>query len=274
MTQSTQLREFPRANVLGVGVHAINMPGVLAAFQRAIEGRIRGYVCVTGVHGIMEAQKDPAFRSILNSSLLTTPDGMPAVWVGKRQGHSQMRRVFGPDMMLEVCAMSVENGYTHFLYGGTDGVAEQLKASLLRKFPGLRIVGTRTPPFRPLNETERESLKSQIASLKPDIFWVGLSTPKQERFMAEYLPQLETLVMVGVGAAFDVHTGRIQDAPQWMKTAGFQWLHRLAQEPRRLWRRYLYNNPRFVLKMTSQLLGLSKYPLESTVRPGNWEQGK
>ena len=274
MTQSTQLGECPRANVLGVGVHAINMPGVLAVFQRAIEERIRGYVCVTGVHGIMEAQKNPAFRSILNGSLLTTPDGMPTVWVGKRQGHSQMRRVFGPDMMLEVCAMSVEKGYTHFLYGGTDGVAEQLKASLVRNFPGLRIVGTCTPPFRPLNETEREALKSQIASLKPDIFWVGLSTPKQERFMAEYLPQLETLVMVGVGAAFDVHTGRIQDAPHWMKTAGLQWLHRLAQEPRRLWRRYLYNNPRFVLKMTSQLLGLSKYSLESSILPGNLKEAK
>ena len=274
MTQSTQLGECPRANVLGVGVHAINMPEVLAVFQRAIEQRIRGYVCVTGVHGIMEAQKNPAFRSILNGSLLTTPDGMPTVWVGKRQGHSQMRRVFGPDMMLEVCAMSVEKGYTHFLYGGTDGVAEQLKASLVRNFPGLRIVGTCTPPFRPLNETEREALKSQIASLKPDIFWVGLSTPKQERFMAEYLPQLETLVMVGVGAAFDVHTGRIQDAPHWMKTAGLQWLHRLAQEPRRLWRRYLYNNPRFVLKMTSQLLGLSKYSLESSILPGNLKEAK
>jgi len=229
---------------------------------------------VTGVHGIMEAQKNPAFRSILNSSLLTTPDGTPAVWVGRWQGHSQMRRVFGPEMMLEVCAMSVDKGYTHFLYGGTEGVAEQLKASLLHKFPGLRIVGTCTPPFRPLNEAEREGLKSRISSLQPDIFWVGLSTPKQERFMAEYLPQLDTLIMVGVGAAFDVHTGRIQDAPQWIKTAGLQWLHRLAQEPRRLWRRYLYNNPRFVLKITSQLLGLSKYPSNSAIPPGNLERGK
>ena len=274
MTQSTQLQGLPRANVLGVGVHATNMPEVLTVFQRAIEERIRGYVCVTGVHGIMEAQKNPAFRSILNSSLLTTPDGMPTVWVGKRQGHLQMRRVFGPEMMLEVCAMSVDKGYTHFLYGGTEGVAEQLKASLLHKFPGLRIVGTCTPPFRPLNEAEREGLKSRISSLKPDIFWVGLSTPKQERFMAEYLPQLDTLVMVGVGAAFDVHTGRIQDAPQWMKTTGLQWLHRLAQEPRRLWRRYLYNNPRFVLKMTSQLLGLSKHPLDSAMLRGNLKQAK
>lgn len=263
MSQPLHLKPCPRVNVLGVGVHAINMPGVLAEFQRAIDQHVRGYVCVTGVHGIMEAQKNPAFRAILNNSLLTTPDGMPTVWVGKWQGHSQMRRVFGPDMMLDVCAMSVAKGYTHFLYGGTDGVAEHLKASLVRKFPRLRIVGTYTPPFRPLHQTERDELIAQIAALKPDIFWVGLSTPKQERFMAEYLPLLDTLLMVGVGAAFDVHTGRIQDAPRWMKNSGLQWLHRLGQEPRRLWRRYLYNNPRFVLKMAGQLLGLSEYRLDS-----------
>ena len=173
-----------------------------------------------------------------------------------------MRRVFGPDLMLEVCEMSVREGYTHFLYGGSDGVAEQLSAALSRRFPGLRIVGTYNPPFRPLNQIEQEELSARVASVKPDIFWVGLSTPKQERFMSEYLPRLDTLVMVGVGAAFDLHTGRIQDAPAWVKQSGLQWLHRLGQEPRRLWKRYLYNNPRFVIKMTSQLLGLSKYPLQ------------
>lgn len=258
MSQNSKLN---RVNILGVGVHAIDMCRALELFQYAVEERKKGYVCVTGVHGIMEAQKNSAFRSILNNSLLTTPDGMPTVWVGRWQGHSQMQRVFGPDMMLEVCAMSVAKGYTHFLYGGADGVAEQLKAALLSKFPGLRIVGTYTPPFRPLNEAEKEDLCARVSSATPDIFWVGLSTPKQERFMAEYLPRLDTRVMVGVGAAFDVHTGRIQDAPDWVKNAGLQWLHRLGQEPGRLWKRYLYNNPRFVLKMTSQLLGLSKYPL-------------
>lgn len=207
----------------------------------------------------MEAQCDPQFRSILNRSLLTTPDGMPTVWVGRLRGFSRMKRVFGPDLMLETCRASVEKGYTHFLYGGADGVAGQLKDFLLCRFPGLRITGTYTPPFRPLNEAEKESLRAQVSAVKPDFFWVGLSTPKQERFMAEYLARLDTRVMVGVGAAFDVHTGRIQDAPRWMKSAGLQWLHRLGQEPRRLWKRYLFNNPRFVLKMTLQLLGLSKY---------------
>lgn len=267
MAALAQLERLPRANVLGVGVHAVDMDRVLAIFQQMVDERQRGYICVTGVHGIMEAQKNAPFRSILNGSMLTTPDGMPTVWVGRWQGYSQMKRVFGPEMMLKVCAMSVDKGYTHFLYGGGDGVAEQLKGALLQKFPGLRIVGTYTPPFRSLNKTEVDDLCAQVFRVKPDIFWVGLSTPKQEQFMADYLLRLDTLVMVGVGAAFDVHTGRTQDAPQWMKTAGLQWLHRLAQEPRRLWRRYLFNNPRFVLKIACQLLGLSKYRLESPILP-------
>jgi len=259
MSENLKLAGLSRVNVLGVGVHAIDMRQALAVFRRTLEDRRKGYVCVTGVHGIMEAQKYPEFKAILNGSLLTTPDGVPAVWVGRWQGYSQMQRVFGPELMLEVCAMSVGKGYTHFLYGGADGVAEQLKISLLRRFPGLRIVGTYTPPFRPLNQAEKQDLYARVSTVKPDIFWVGLSTPKQEHFMAEYLPHLDTRVMVGVGAAFDVHTGRIQDAPDWMKNAGLQWLHRLGQEPRRLWKRYLYNNPLFVFKMTSQILGLSKY---------------
>ncbi len=143
-----------------------------------------------------------------------------------------------------------------------DGVADQLKNELTRKFPGLQIVGAKTPPFRPLNASEIADLQAKISRLRPDFFWVGLSTPKQERFMAEYLPKLETKVMVGVGAAFDIHTGRAQDSPDWVKSAGLQWLHRLLQEPSRLWKRYLINNPIFLYKMTSQLLGLTKY--EST----------
>jgi N-acetylglucosaminyldiphosphoundecaprenol N-acetyl-beta-D-mannosaminyltransferase len=250
---------MPRVNILGVGVNAINMPQAVDIVTTAAAQNKKGYVCVTGVHGIMEAQKDPAFRKILNRSLLTTPDGMPTVWVGRWNRHAQMRRVYGPDFMLNVCAASVEKGYTHFLYGGVEGVADQLKTELVKKFPGLQVVGTYTPPFRPLNSSEKADLQSQISKLRPDFFWVGLSTPKQERFMAEYLPKLDTKVMVGVGAAFDMHTGRAQDSPDWVKNAGLQWLHRLLQEPSRLWKRYLINNPIFMYKMTSQLLGLTKY---------------
>ena len=250
---------LPRVNILGVGVNAINMPEAVDMVTSAASQGRKGYVCVTGVHGIMEAQKDAAFRAILNRSFLTTPDGMPTVWIGRLNSYTRMRRVYGPDFMLTVCSASVERGYTHFLYGGVEGVADQLKDELTRKFPGLKIVGTYTPPFRPLNAAESADLQSRISQLRPDFFWVGLSTPKQERFMAEYLPKLDTRVMVGVGAAFDIHTGRAQDSPDWVKNAGLQWLHRLLQEPSRLWKRYLINNPAFVWKMTSQLLGITKY---------------
>jgi N-acetylglucosaminyldiphosphoundecaprenol N-acetyl-beta-D-mannosaminyltransferase len=251
--------ELRRVNILGVGVHAIDMSLALEQICNLIEYGRKGYVCVTGVHGIMEAQTDPQFRSILNRSAITTPDGMPTVWVGRLRGFSRMRRVFGPDLMLETCKMSVDKGYTHFLYGGAPGVAKELGEILVRKFPGLKIVGTFTPPFRPLNPREESSLRKMVANSRPHIFWTGLSTPKQERFMARYLPTLDTKVMVGVGAAFDVHTGRIRDAPDWIKKAGLQWLHRLSQEPSRLWKRYLLNNPRFVFKMAGQLTGLTKY---------------
>jgi N-acetylglucosaminyldiphosphoundecaprenol N-acetyl-beta-D-mannosaminyltransferase len=259
MPHSSDSSKLPRVNILGVGVNAINMPQAVDLVSSAVSQGRKGYVCVTGVHGIMEAQKDPAFRTILNRSMLTTPDGMPTVWVGRLKAFSQMRRVYGPDFMLDVCSASVGRGYTHFLYGGVEGVADRLKCELTKKFPGLNVVGTYTPPFRPLNASENADLQATISKLRPDFFWVGLSTPKQERFMAEYLPKLETKVMVGVGAAFDIHTGRAQDSPDWVKSAGLQWLHRLLQEPSRLWKRYLINNPIFMYKMTSQLLGLTKY---------------
>jgi N-acetylglucosaminyldiphosphoundecaprenol N-acetyl-beta-D-mannosaminyltransferase len=163
--------------------------------------------------------------------------------------------------MLEFCRHSVSRGFRHFLYGGNDGVAERLALSLRRRVPGLQIVGTYTPPFRMLNSDEEGALFERIATCRPDVIWVGLSTPKQERFMAKYLGRLDTKLMVGVGAAFDIHTGRIKDAPTWIKRAGLQWLHRLFQEPRRLGRRYLVNNPIFLMRIALQLAGVTRYSL-------------
>jgi len=223
----------------------------------------RGYVCVTGVHGVIEAQGDQAFRYIQNRSFMTTPDGMPMVWVGRLQGYSRMRRVYGPHYMLELCRFSVQRGYRHFLYGGRPGVAERLAAELTRRFPGLQVVGTYTPPFRSLNSSEDAELSALVAETKPDVFWVGLSTPKQERFMAQYFNKLEVKLMVGVGAAFDIHTGGIKDAPAWMKNLGLQWLHRWVQEPRRLWKRYLINNPKFIWNLGLQLLRIHKFNIEA-----------
>jgi N-acetylglucosaminyldiphosphoundecaprenol N-acetyl-beta-D-mannosaminyltransferase len=252
-----------RVNVLGVGISALNLDLAVEAVHQALNQKARGYVCVTGVHGVSEAQSDPALREILNRAFLNTPDGMPMVWMGRLQGFRHMGRVYGPDLMLRLCESSRTTGFTHFFYGGGPGVAAELKQRLEERFPGLKIVGTYAPPFRPLNTEEESALAHQVAALKPDIFWVGLSTPKQERFMAEHAPRLDATLFFGVGAAFDFHAGRMRQAPRWVQRSGLEWLFRLACEPRRLWKRYLKNNPLFVLRAFGQLTGLKRYPLEN-----------
>jgi N-acetylglucosaminyldiphosphoundecaprenol N-acetyl-beta-D-mannosaminyltransferase len=152
---------------------------------------------------------------------------------------------------------------THFFCGGDTGVAEDLRVEMSRRFPWVKITGTYSPPFRPMTAEEERELAAYVHSLQPDIIWVGLSTPKQERFMARYLPMLDTKLMIGVGAAFLFHTGAIKDCPQWIKFAGLQWLHRLSQEPSRLWRRYLRNNPLFIFYALLQIIGLKRYTLAS-----------
>jgi N-acetylglucosaminyldiphosphoundecaprenol N-acetyl-beta-D-mannosaminyltransferase len=250
-----------RANVLGVGVHAIDLPSAVSIIESAVREGRKGYVCVTSVHGVMEAQRDREFRDLLNRAMLVTPDGMPTVWVGRMQGNSTMNRVFGPDLMLEVCRRSVETGMRHFFYGGKPGVADELAELLRRRFQGIKVVGTFAPPFRPLEPSEQLALERQLETATPDIIWVGLSTPKQEKFMAANFRRLSTTVMVGVGAAFDIHTGRLKDAPQWIKDAGLQWAHRLCQEPGRLWKRYLINNSTFMAAIGLQIVGLRRHPL-------------
>jgi N-acetylglucosaminyldiphosphoundecaprenol N-acetyl-beta-D-mannosaminyltransferase len=209
----------------------------------------------------MEAQADSGFREILNSSFLNTPDGMPTVWLGHWYGFRHMTRVYGPDFMLEICKLSLKRGYKHFLYGGKPGVAEDLRNKLCTGFPGLQVVGTYTPPFRPLNLSEEIELRLQLDQLKPDILWCGLSTPKQERFMSQYCGTLPAKLMVGVGAAFDINSGHLKDAPPWIKRVGLQWLYRMCREPRRLAKRYLSNNPKFVWLMCLQLVGVRKFTI-------------
>jgi N-acetylglucosaminyldiphosphoundecaprenol N-acetyl-beta-D-mannosaminyltransferase len=258
---TTPVTEIPRVNVLGVGISALNLESATAALVAAAEQKVKGYVCVTGVHGVSEAQSDTEFRRILNSAFLNTPDGMPMVWMGRLQGFRHMDRVYGPDLMLRLCEVSVQRGFRHFFYGGGPGVAEQLKSRLEQRFPGMKVVGTYTPPFRPLNPEEQRDLGQMVSRLKPDFFWVGLSTPKQEKFIAQFYRQLEATVFLGVGAAFDFHAGRVRQAPRWMQRGGLEWLFRLCCEPRRLWKRYLKNNPLFVLRAFCQLTGLKKFKL-------------
>lgn len=250
-----------RANVLGVGVGALNLDLATTLIGEAIGNRAKGYVCITGVHGISEAQDDAGFRNILNQAFLNTPDGMPMVWMGRLQGFRQMSRVYGPDLMLRVCEWTAARGYSHFFYGGGAGIADALSQRLKIRFPELRLAGTFTPPFRALTPGEEEDLIARVSAARPDVFWVGLSTPKQERFMAKYWQRLEATIFLGVGAAFDFHAGRLRQAPGWMQRAGLEWFFRLCCEPRRLWRRYARNNPLFVARAALQLSGLRRYSL-------------
>jgi N-acetylglucosaminyldiphosphoundecaprenol N-acetyl-beta-D-mannosaminyltransferase len=251
-----------RANILGVGISAINMDQALAILDDWIARRDPHYVCVSTVHGVMECQKDPALRRLFNASGLTTPDGMPLVWLSRLQGFHHVRRVYGPDLMLALCERSVSSGYRHYFYGGKEGVAEELKARLEKQFPGLQVVGTYSPPFRPLSPEEDLEVVQRINAAAPDIVWVGLSTPKQDIWSAGHAGRLVAPLIIGVGAAFDLHSGRKKQAPRWMQRAGLEWLFRLIQEPRRLWRRYLIYNPLFIGRVLGQFLGLRRYTLD------------
>jgi N-acetylglucosaminyldiphosphoundecaprenol N-acetyl-beta-D-mannosaminyltransferase len=237
---------IPRVDVLGVGVSAINMDTALEVIDRWITGGARQYICVTGVHGVMESQRDETLREIHNAAGLVTPDGMPLVWLSRLNGWRNTSRVYGPDLMLELCERSLATGYRHFFYGGQDGVPDRLAERLQRRFPGLTVAGTYSPPFRALSTSEDDEIIRRINEAKPDIVWVGLSTPKQEHWMASHLNRLSVPVLIGVGAAFDFHAGLKRQAPRWMQQNGLEWFFRLMSEPRRLWRRYLVNNPSFI----------------------------
>lgn len=249
----------PTAKVLKLEIDATNMEDVLGRVTRALETSSNRYICVAGVHGVMEAQRSPTVAAVYAGALMTIPDGMPLVWVGALQGHRQMQRVTGPDFMFEILRRKEFAAVTHFFYGGEEGVAEQLRHRFNKQFPWVKIVGTCTPPFRELSPIEERELAGRIGILKPDIIWVGIGCPKQELFMSRFTPMLETKLMIGVGAAFDFHTGRIRDCRHWIKSAGLQWLHRLVQDPKRLWRRYLRNNPAFLFHIALQLICVRVY---------------
>ncbi len=201
-------------------------------------------------------------RRAVNGAGLATPDGMPLVWLGKWKSQLKVSRVYGPDLMLALCQLSVKGGYRHYFYGGDAGVPELLAKKLQARFPKLKIAGGHSPPFRPLSAAEDAQIVKQINQAGPDIVWVGLGTPKQDLWMAAHRAQLTAPVLIGVGAAFDFHTGKIPQAPRWMQQAGLEWLFRLWQEPRRLWYRYLVYNPLFILLVLAQILGLKRYSLE------------
>jgi N-acetylglucosaminyldiphosphoundecaprenol N-acetyl-beta-D-mannosaminyltransferase len=256
----TELSGPQRVNVLGVGVSLINMERALDQIDAWVSAGSRTYVCVCSVHGVMECQRSDELRAIVNRAGMTTPDGMPLVWLGRSRDKA-VSRVYGPDLMLAELARSVTAGHRHFFYGGGPGIADRLASTMRRRFPGLKVVGTIEPPFAPLEQLTTPETAAAINAAEPDIVWVGISTPKQERWMAKMRGQLNAPVLIGVGAAFDFHSGTVRQAPRWMQRSGLEWLFRLVTEPRRLWRRYLVNNPWFVWAVALQRLGIRRYEL-------------
>lgn len=249
----------PRANILGVYVSAINLDQTVKRIDEWVYTRTANYVCVTPAHGIMECRDDSELRKIFNASGMTTPDGMSVVWILKLKGYRHVSRVYGPDLMQAVCKVSAEKEhYRHYFYGGAPGVPEQLADSLQTLYPGLCVSGVYSPPFRSLTPEEDRAVIDRINEANPDIVWVGISTPKQERWMASHLGKISAPVMIGVGAAFDFLSGNTPQAPRWMQRSGLEWLFRLGTEPRRLWRRYA-QYPLFGLLLVAQALGIVDY---------------
>ena len=236
-------------------MHAVQIPGVISQIQHWIESDAKGrYVAVTGMHGIAESRTDHDFRRALDSADLVVPDGMPLVWLGRWHRHPLQRRVYGPELMETFCR-ETGSTYRHFFYGGGSGTADRLAKSLHQRY-GVTVAGTYCPPFRSLTEKEQREIASRIDAASPDVLWVGLSTPKQEKWMYHNREHLSVPVMLGVGAAFDFNSGGGRQAPAWMRENGLEWLFRLLSEPRRLWRRYLVSIPKAAGLVVLELLGL------------------
>ncbi len=241
--------QIDRVDVLGVDVSAITIAQALAVMDTWIATRNPHYVCVADVHRVMESQRNERLRQIHNAAGLVTPDGMPLVWLARRHGFTHVERVYGPDLMDAACLHSLYRRYSHFFFGGAEGVANRLASRLACQYPGLRVAGTYTPSARESSPAVNSAIVDRINRAAPDIVWVGLETPMQEQWMHEHVGLLEAPVLIGVGPTFDLHAGLKRQAPKWMQRRGLEWLFRLANEPLRLGPRYLVDNPTFMWRV-------------------------
>jgi N-acetylglucosaminyldiphosphoundecaprenol N-acetyl-beta-D-mannosaminyltransferase len=248
------LKAVPRVPILGVNVSAITMDDALQAVAGWVSARAPHYVCVTPAHSVMECHDHPDLRAIYNASGLTTPDGMAIVWLLKWKGQKNVSRVYGPDLLLALSEYGVSRGYRHYFYGGAPGVAERLAGLLAQRFPGLCVAGIESPPFRPATDQEDLETIERIRSAQPDVVWVGIGSPRQERWMADHLEKFAVPALIGVGAAFDFLSGSKKQAPRWIQRSGLEWFYRFLQEPRRLFRRYILGYPRFVWLVLKEVL--------------------
>jgi N-acetylglucosaminyldiphosphoundecaprenol N-acetyl-beta-D-mannosaminyltransferase len=251
---ATRPSRVPAQDVLGIPLAITDYEHTLAWIDEAVATGAREYICVAAVHTVMAAQEDPALRAAVLGASFTVPDGQPLVWAMNLLGRDLRSRVYGPDLMDRACARAAQSGRRFYLYGGRNqGALAQLTRALRLRHPGLRIVGGQAPPFRELTEAEEEAVAHDINRSGADVVWVGIGVPKQEKWMARMRGRLDAPVLVGVGAAFDFHAGLVPQAPQPLQRLGLEWAFRLWQEPRRLWRRYLRYNPRFVVGFARQL---------------------
>jgi N-acetylglucosaminyldiphosphoundecaprenol N-acetyl-beta-D-mannosaminyltransferase len=249
-----------KRDILGVKFDLIDYDTVLTAIQQWRRAGQREYVTLTNPHSVMLCQRDPAMRHATEGAGLTLPDGVGIILAAKLLRYPPCDRVTGPTLLLRLCDWGRQHGYRHYLYGGGQGVAESLASRLRDEFPGLQVVGTQSPPFRTLTEEEDTARVERINVARPDIVWVGLGAPKQEKWMAAHVGRIEAAAMIGVGAAFDFHSGNVRWAPPLVRRLGLEWLFRLACEPRRMWRRYLLDSPRFLLGVLTQRVLMIRSP--------------
>ena len=242
-----------RRELLGVPIALTDYAGAMDAMDEMIARRERRYVCALAVHAVMVSREDPEMRAALRGAALNVPDGKPLVWALNLLGECLPDRVYGPELTDRYCARAAARGHRVWLYGGeTPAALDELVRALARRHPGIEIVGGWSPPHRALTAQEESDVAARINGDRPDVVWVGVGVPKQEKWMARMRPLLDAPVLVGVGAAFDFLAGRKRQAPAWMQRRGLEWLFRLSQEPRRLLGRYLRYNPAFVAAFVRQ----------------------
>jgi N-acetylglucosaminyldiphosphoundecaprenol N-acetyl-beta-D-mannosaminyltransferase len=244
----------PQGLILGTPVNALTLDGLLEAVDRWVKEGERHYICTLDVHALIEGLRAPDVQEIYRRASVVTPDGMPLVWLLRRAGFRHADRICGPDLMPALFGHSKAAGYRHYLYGSTTDTLELLTTTLNSKFPAAKIVGTYSPPFRALRDDEHEAIAARINEAAPDVVWVGLGAPKQDRWMGAYRRRLQAPVLIGVGGAFDMLAGKVRRAPRIIQRSGCEWAFRMVQEPRRLCRRYVESNARFAYLLLQEAL--------------------
>lgn len=238
-------KEIPICNIMGVNLAAINMEWLIDYTKKNIKKLSGNYLCVSNVHTTVMSFDDKAYCAVQNGGIMAIPDGGPLSSVGRKRGFTQMERTTGPDYLKEILRISEKENYRHFFYGSTEETLEKLRKHLAEEYPNLQVAGMYSPPFRALSKEEDQQIIEMINESHADFVWVGLGAPKQEYWMADHQGKIRGF-MVGVGAAFDYLAGNISRAPMWMQKANLEWLYRLMQEPKRLFKRYFYTNTKFI----------------------------